>query len=169
MNPTLTLMHGIPKRLGLSHSWVEEGGVHWLAPGSVSVRDVATMMNGLHARFITITAYQLPSDQGFRLEYHWDLDGQLLGFPFQPTGHSIESLYDLCEAVDWIEREIHEGFGIDFLGRDYEPLLLREGDTPGVNLREPVAVGNAVAAGSAVAVSNAVASGNAVASSKEKK
>jgi Ni,Fe-hydrogenase III component G len=38
--------------------------------------------------------------------------------------------------VDWIEREIHEGFGLDFLGREYEPLLLRQGDTPGVNLRE---------------------------------
>jgi hypothetical protein len=51
-----------------------------------------------------------------RLEYHWDLDGQLLGFPFQLAGNSIESIYDLCEAVDWIEREIHEGFAVDFLG-----------------------------------------------------
>jgi NADH:ubiquinone oxidoreductase subunit C len=42
----------------------------------------------------------------------------------------------LCEAVDWIEREIHEGFAVDFMGREYEPLLLRQGDTPGVNLRE---------------------------------
>jgi len=25
---------------------------------------------------------------------------------------------------------------IDFVGREYEPLLLRQGDTPGVNLRE---------------------------------
>jgi hypothetical protein len=38
--------------------------------------------------------------------------------------------------VDWIEREIHEGFALDFSGRVYEPLLLRQGDTPGVNLRE---------------------------------
>jgi hypothetical protein len=78
----------------------------------------------------------LPGEQGFRLEYHWDLNGHLLGFPFQLAGNSIESIYDLCEATDWIEREIHEGFVIDFLGREYEPLLLRQGDTPGVNLRE---------------------------------
>ena len=136
MTPTLTLLQSIPKKLGTSHPWVEAGGVHWLAPGSVNVRELAAVMNGLHARFVTITAYQLPADQGYRLEYHWDLDGQLLGFPFQPEGNCIESIYDLCEAVDWIEREIHEGFSIDFLGRDYEPLLLRQGDTTGVNLRE---------------------------------
>jgi hypothetical protein len=95
-------------------------------------------MNELHARFVTITAYELPKEEGLRLEYHWDLDGQLLGFPFLLAGKSIESIYDLCEAVDWIEREIHEGFAIDFVGRDYQPLLLREGQTPGVNLREEV-------------------------------
>jgi NADH:ubiquinone oxidoreductase subunit C len=45
---------------------------------------------------------------------------------------------DICEAADWIEREVHEGFGINFTGREYEPLLLREGDTPGMNLRDEV-------------------------------
>jgi hypothetical protein len=139
MTPTMTLLQSIPKKLGLSHHWVETGGVHWLAPGAVSVRELAAAMNAIRARFVTITAYQLPADRGFRLEYHWDLDGQLLGFPFQPEGNSIESIYDLCEAVDWIEREIHEGFSIDFVGREYEPLLLRQGDTTGVNLRNAVA------------------------------
>jgi len=62
----------------------------------------------------------------------------LLGFPYLLAGNSIDSLYDLTEAVDWIEREIHEGYAVDFIGRDYEPLLLREGDALGVNLREEV-------------------------------
>jgi NADH:ubiquinone oxidoreductase subunit C len=93
-------------------------------------------MNDWKARFITITAYQLPADQGFRLEYHWDLNGQLLGFPFLLAGNSIESIYDICEAADWIEREIHEEYALDFTGREYEPLLMRAGDQPGVNLRE---------------------------------
>ena len=96
-------------------------------------------MNTVGARFITITAYQKPGAEGLRLEYHWDLGGRLLGFPFPLAGNSIESIYDLCEAADWIERETHEGFKIDFTGREYEPLLLREGDVCGVNLREEVA------------------------------
>jgi hypothetical protein len=134
-----TLLESISEQLGSTEPWVEQGGVHWLAPGNLSVRELAAAMNALHARFITITAYQLPGEQGFRMEYHWDLDGQLLGFPFLLAGNSIESIYDLSEASDWIEREIHEEFAIDFAGREYEPLLLRQGDTPGVNLRDAVA------------------------------
>jgi hypothetical protein len=146
MTLTLTPFEAISERLGTTEPWIEKGGVLWLTPASINVRDLAAAMNGLHARFVTITAYQLPKAEGFRLEYHWDLDGQLLGFPFVLAANSIESIYDLCEAVDWIEREIHEGFAIDFTGRAYEPLLLREGDTPGVNLRDAVAANNAVAA-----------------------
>ena len=135
----MTLLESIPEKLGTTEPWVEKGGVHWLTLGGMNVRELAKAMNGLHARFVTITAYQLPGEGGLRLEYHWDLDGQLLGFPFQLAGNSIESIYDLCEAVDWIEREIHEGFAIEFTGREYEPLLLREGDKLGVNLRDTVA------------------------------
>jgi len=134
----MTTLESIPEKLGSNQSWVEKGGVHWLEPGAMTVRELAQVMNALHARFITITAYQLPKEEGLRLEYHWDLDGQLLGFPFLLAGKSIDSIYDLCEAVDWIEREIHEGFAVDFLGREYEPLLLRRGDQMGVNLREEV-------------------------------
>jgi NADH:ubiquinone oxidoreductase subunit C len=136
MTSTMTLLESIPEKLGTTEPWVEKGGVHWLTPGAKSVRQLAAAMNELHARFITITAYQLPKDEGLRLEYHWDLDGQLLGFPFQLTGNSIESIFDLCEAADWIEREIHEEYSLDFQGREYEPLLLRQGETSGVNLRE---------------------------------
>jgi NADH:ubiquinone oxidoreductase subunit C len=118
--------------------WTVDGGVWWMKRGdpSESVREVAKAMNAVGARFITITAYQLPGAEGFKLEYHWDLEGRLLGFAFNIPGNTVESIFDLCEAADWIEREVHEGFGIDFSGREYEPLLLREGDTPGVNLRE---------------------------------
>jgi len=136
MTQTITLLDSIPEKLGTTESWVEKGGVHWLSPDPLNVRELAKTMNDCKARFITITAYQLPGDQGFRMEYHWDLDGQLLGFPFLLAGNTIESIYDLCEAVDWIEREIHEEFALDFLGREYEPLLLRQGDKPGVNLRD---------------------------------
>jgi NADH:ubiquinone oxidoreductase subunit C len=131
----LTLLESIPEKLGSAEPFVEKGGVHWLTLGAMNVRQLATAMNELHARFVTITAYQLPKEEGFRLEYHWDLDGQLLGFPFVLAGNSIESIFDLCEAVDWIEREIHEEYCLEFTGREYEPLLLRQGDTTGVNLR----------------------------------
>ena len=131
----------ITEKLGIAEPWVENRGTHWLNPGALSVREMAKAMNEVQARFITITAYQLPGNDGFRLEYHWDLEGRLLGFPFVIAGSTIESIFDLCEAVDWIEREVHEEYSIDFTGRVYEPLLLREGDQPGVNLRETAAPG----------------------------
>jgi len=132
----MSLLETIPEKLGVADSWNETGGVHWLTPGPLSVRDLAKAMNAVQARFITITAIELPGEEGFRLEYHWDLDGNLLGFPFTLPGKSIDSIYDLCEAVDWIEREIHEGYAIDFTGREYDPLLLRDGQKLGVNLRK---------------------------------
>jgi NADH:ubiquinone oxidoreductase subunit C len=130
-----TNLDAIREKLGTAEPWVESRGTDWLNPGSASVREVAAAMSAAGARFITITAYELPGDAGFRLEYHWDLDGRLLGVAFQIAGTSVESIFDLSEAADWIEREVHEGFAIDFTGREYMPLLLREGDKPGVNLR----------------------------------
>ena len=133
----------VPANLRAIGPWTESGGVYWLNYPDLNVREVAGAMNNVGARFVTITAYQLPADEGFRLEYHWDLAGMLLGFTFDLAASStesgkIESIYDLCEAVDWIEREVHEGFGIEFLGRGYEPLLLRRGDRLGVNMREEI-------------------------------
>lgn len=132
----MTTLESVPETLRSLDTWTDANGVQWFATGSLNVRDVARCMSGLCARFVTITAFQLPRQEGFCLEYLWDVGGKLLGFPFYLSGNCIESIYDLCEAADWIEREIHESYAIEFLGRIYEPLLLREGDTPGVNLRE---------------------------------
>jgi NADH:ubiquinone oxidoreductase subunit C len=131
----------IQDKLGGAEPLVESRGTYWFKPGSAGVRDVALIMKEAGARFVTITAYELPAGAGFRLEYHWDLGGRLLGVPFEIAGNSIDSIYDLCPAADWIEREVYEGFAITFAGRDYEPLLLKPGDKPGVNLRDPGGAG----------------------------
>lgn len=121
-----------------SEAFSEKGGVFWHSDSGLNVRDVARAMNAVGARFITATTYELPGNGGFRLEYHWDLMGRLLGFNFTLPENTIESIYDLCEAADWIEREVHEEYRIDFTGREYEPLLLREGNVCGVNLQKEV-------------------------------
>jgi hypothetical protein len=131
----MSAIDNIPQKLGISDPWVQQGGVYWLVSNSLNIRAIAAVMGECHARLVTITAFQLP-EQGFRLDYHWDLEGKLMGFSFQLAGNSIESIYDLCEAADWIEREIHDHYAVEFLGRECEPLLLRTGDTLGANLRE---------------------------------
>lgn len=133
-----SLLEVIPEKLGLATPWEEKGGALWLTLEPRFVREVATVMNEIKARFLTATAYQPAGTESAYIEYHWDCDGQLLGFRFPLPGRSIDSIYDLCEAADWVEREIHEGFDFEFPGREYEPLELRLGDTMGVNLREEV-------------------------------
>jgi NADH:ubiquinone oxidoreductase subunit C len=138
-----TKLDTIREKLGSAEPWLESRGALWLNPGAARVRDVAWTMSAAGARFITITAYELPDTEGFRLEYHWDLEGRLLGVPFQIAEKTTETIADITEAADWIEREVHEGFAITFTGHPYEPLLLREGDRPGVNLRQAPAQENA--------------------------
>ena len=133
-----SLLEGIPEKLGSATPWEEKGGALWLTLEARNVRQLATVMNEIKARFLTATAYQPAGPESAYIEYHWDCDGQLLGFRFPLPAHSIDSIYDLTEAADWIEREIHEGFGFNFPGREYEPFELRQGDTMGVNLREEV-------------------------------
>ncbi len=132
----MTVLEMIDQELGSTELWSEQGAVRWLPVDPLKVRRLGAVMNDCRARFVTITATQLPGAEGLLLEYLWDLEGKLLGFSIRLTGNSIESIFDVCPAVDWIEREIHEGFAVEFTGREYEPLLLRAGDKPGVNLRE---------------------------------
>lgn len=132
----MSLVEELVEQLRIRDTWTDASDVTWFATGNVDLRELATWLTLAGARFVTITATELPRDEGFCLEYLWDWNGQLLGFAFYLSGKSLPSIYDISEAADWIEREIHEEFGIEFTGRVYEPLLLREGDTVGVNLHE---------------------------------
>ena len=60
----MSLIESIPEKLGSSEPWIEKGGVHWLTASALNVRDLAKTMNALQARFVTITAYQLPGTEG---------------------------------------------------------------------------------------------------------
>ena len=56
----------IQDKLAAAGPWEEIRGAYWLDPGSAGVRNVALIMNAAGARFITITAYELPAGAGFR-------------------------------------------------------------------------------------------------------
>lgn len=132
----MTAIETIPAELGIEESWEQQGGSHWIASQAIDVRKLAELMKAREARFISITAIQIPDEEDMVMDYHWDLGGELLTFEVPAKDKQMPSIVDLCEAADWIEREIHEHYAIEFIGRDYEPLLLRAGDTVGVNLRE---------------------------------
>ncbi len=126
----------IPAELGLSETWAEKNGSQWLAPASLDVHRMAEIMLSYGARFVTITGMELPGDGAIRMDYHWDLGGELLTFTTQAAEKVIASIHDICPAADWIEREVHEYLAVEFTGREYEPLFLRAGEPVGVNLHK---------------------------------
>ncbi len=121
--------------LGTSGACEEKAGTTWFQPEQVDVRAVAALMKSNEARLVTIAATELADGAGIRLDYHWDLDGRLVSIVTKADGGRIQTISDICEAADWVEREIRDYFAIEFEGRESEPLMLRRGDTPGVNLR----------------------------------
>jgi NADH-quinone oxidoreductase subunit C len=98
-------------------------------PGSIiSVADHLFRKEGL--RFIIATALQ--SKKGFEIYYHFSNDnsGLILNIHVILDKYlpQIESLSNMFNASNWIEREIHELFGINFLNHPNQDKLLSEGN-----------------------------------------
>jgi len=81
-------------------------------------------------RFIIATA--LHTKKGFEIHYHFSKDeiGLVLNIHviLDKEKPQIESLSNMFEATNWIEREMHELFGIDFLNHPNQEKLICEGN-----------------------------------------
>ena len=128
------------QELGLGDGWKWDKGSWWLTPPEpIDVRATALHMGKLNARFVAITAIELP-DKEIRLDYQWDVDGKLLSFVCGTVARQIPTIADLCPAADWVERETHEYFSVEFTGREStKPLMTRAGDPLGINLHTEAA------------------------------
>ena len=81
-------------------------------------------------RFIIASA--LHTKRGFEIYYHFSLDSTGLVLNLHVTldqvKPEIESLSNMFEASNWIEREMHELFGINFMNHPNLEQLLSEGN-----------------------------------------
>lgn len=81
-------------------------------------------------RFIIASA--LHTKKGFEILYHFSKDeiGLVLNIHviLDKVNPQIESLSNLFNASNWIEREMHELFGIDFLNHPNQEKLISEGN-----------------------------------------
>jgi NADH-quinone oxidoreductase subunit C len=81
-------------------------------------------------RFIIASA--LHTRRGFEIYYHFSYDstGLILNLhvTLDQVKPEIESLSNMFEATNWIEREMHELFGINFLNHPNLEQLLSEGN-----------------------------------------
>lgn len=88
--------------------------------------------NKLNCRFSTASAVDLPI--GFEMIYHfcYDKNGLVISLKVlvSKENPTISSLTTLFPAAEWIEREIHELFGIEFIGLEKSRHLLLPENTP---------------------------------------
>ena len=81
-------------------------------------------------RFIIASA--LHTKRGFEIYYHFSKDdvGLILNIHvlLDNNNPGIESLSNIFNASNWIEREMHELFGINFLNHPNQEKLISEGN-----------------------------------------
>jgi len=84
----------------------------------------------LQFRFIIASAVH--TRKGFEIYYHFSQDstGLVLNLHLllDKVNPEVESLSNLFDATNWIEREMHELFGINFLNHPNLDQLLSEGN-----------------------------------------
>lgn len=94
------------------------------------IRAADYVFNKLKLRFIIASA--LDSERGFEIYYHFSNDScgliANLHVILPKKKPEVESLTGLFEAANWIEREMHEILGINFLGHPNLEKLISEGN-----------------------------------------
>jgi Ni,Fe-hydrogenase III component G len=122
--------------LRAADGWEQKNGAWWIAPESLDPRAMTQFMLAQGARLMTVAAMECEGGE-IRLDYHWDVKGVILTFTTRTQANTAISVSDLCPGADWIEREIHEYFAVEFSGRDNtKPLMLRPGLEAGLNRRQ---------------------------------
>jgi NADH-quinone oxidoreductase subunit C len=104
-------------------------GVVTIRPGAIAgVAEYLYRSEGY--RFIIASA--MHTRKGFEIFYHFsfDAEGLILSLHviLDKEKPRIESLSNMFSASNWIEREMHELFGIDFLHHPNQEKLLSEGN-----------------------------------------
>ena len=123
-----TLLHELDE----NGAYELRGGGYWAVWSGLDVHAMAAMMLAHEVRLVTITA-TADGSGGLRLIYHWDLGAVLLNMETTVTSGHVRTISDLLPAADWAEREIRDYYSTSFDGRvTTPPLMLREGDVPGL-------------------------------------
>ena len=119
-----------------SQEWRQRAGGNWMPANLGEIRSIAQNMLERGARFEAFVVTQA-KDGELRVIWHWDLNGKLFSVESRAAvGTPLPSIVDIYCGADWAEREARDYYGVTFEGRaSTPPLMLREGDLPGVLLR----------------------------------
>lgn len=123
-------------RAHIGGNWVQRADGWWLTVPVDQIRPAARVMREGGARFAALVAREIEAG-ALHLSWHWDFQGTLLSIETDlAQGDSVPSIADIYYGADWAERETRDYYAVSFRGRaDTPPLMLRDGDTPGILLR----------------------------------
>jgi NADH-quinone oxidoreductase subunit C len=108
----------------------------WLDAPHLDVLEMARRMAAAEALLSTISATALP-DGETELIYHYRSGSAALNIRVCTTANSIPSIAPLCQAANWIEREIQDLYAVKFTGHPNPARLIRPPQLPEGFFRQP--------------------------------
>ena len=96
----------------------------WMTAPEIDVAAMAQLMSETEGRLSTITGIPL-TDGETELIYHYVVAGQPINVRARTRANAIPSIANITQSANWIEREIHDIYGVDFQGHPFLERLLR--------------------------------------------
>jgi NADH:ubiquinone oxidoreductase subunit C len=108
----------------------------WLDAPELDVTRMAVVLRDLGARLSTMTGIAL-DDGETELIYHYVVGKTALNLKVRTRGNSMASITPLVPAANWIEREIHDLYAVEFPGHPNLERFIRPAELPAGLFREP--------------------------------
>lgn len=103
---------------------VKKSHDYWMEAPDLDVLLLAGLMKHLEGRLSTMTGIFLPAEETLVI-YHYYLDGQMVNFKVNTTHNQLPSISSILPAADWIEREIHDLYKVEFTNHPHPRRLLQ--------------------------------------------
>ncbi len=108
----------------------------WMAAPKLDVLALAHLMMKHQARLSTMTAIAL-ADGETEIIYHYTLGQQAANIKTRTWQGALDSIAPVTQAANWIEREIHDLYGVTFTGHPNLARMIRPPQLPEGFFREP--------------------------------
>jgi NADH:ubiquinone oxidoreductase subunit C len=108
----------------------------WMVAPALDVQAMAGMMRQTQARLVTITAVALEAGET-AIIYHYMAGRVAVNFRTETRNRTAASIVPFTGAANWIEREIHDLYAVEFAGHPNLTRLIRPPGLPQGFFRAP--------------------------------
>lgn len=122
MNPELEKqLAGLNEKKSMEH---HHDGWWMVSDGIIDVTAVTKLLMAVPARLMTMTGRYRP-DGETDVVYHFDVEKEVVNISTHTIGQKLMSITPLLPSANWIEREIHDLYGVVFEGHPEFSRLIR--------------------------------------------